>query len=204
MSRPFALHEKLGFGLLVLLLGVGAGVARASLSQTDQLAQPLLAQDRIVLLDPTGHRLAAYQVELAKTPTEVEHGLMYRETMPLDHGMLFFFEPPRDVSFWMKNTPMSLDLLFLRADGVVARVVERARPFDTTPIPSLGPAAMVLELNAGEAARRNLAPGAVLQKDTQPIVKSLTNAVVPSQAAPAAAAILPNLGLVPTQDQRGE
>lgn len=101
------------------------------------------------LFTQTGmHRIS---VEIADTPETRETGLMHREEMAEDHGMLFDFAETRPVSMWMRNTLIPLDMLFLREDGTIARIARNARPLDLTPIPSGEPVRYVLELNGGAA-----------------------------------------------------
>lgn len=102
------------------------------------------------------HRIS---VEIADTDETRATGLMHREEMAEDHGMLFDFGETRPVSMWMKNTLIPLDMLFLREDGTIARIARNARPFDLTPIPSGEPVRYVLELNGGAAARLGAAEG---------------------------------------------
>jgi uncharacterized membrane protein (UPF0127 family) len=94
----------------------------------------------------------AFQVEIAKDDATRERGLMDRRYMAPDHGMLFEFDRDAPVSFWMKNTYIPLDMLFIARTGVVTRVVANAEPLSERVIPSGGPAAAVLELNGGAAA----------------------------------------------------
>lgn len=103
---------------------------------------------------------AAYAVEIADDPAEQARGLMFRRTMVADYGMLFVFPDERPRSFWMRNTLIPLDILFIRADGVLDSASENAQPLDESGERSDGPARYVLELNAGEVARLGLEPGA--------------------------------------------
>jgi len=105
-----------------------------------------------------------FSVETARTADEQERGLMYRTDIPENGGMLFApyppeGGPPREASFWMKNTPSPLDIVFIRADHTIARIAENAVPFDETPIPSGEPVAAVLELKGGRAAALGVAEG---------------------------------------------
>ena len=100
-----------------------------------------------------------FQVEIARNEAEREKGLMFRRFMPADRGMLFEFDAEEPVTFWMKNTYIPLDMVFIARDGVVTRVVDRAEPLTETPIPSGAPCAAVLELNGGVAARIGLKAG---------------------------------------------
>ncbi len=100
-----------------------------------------------------------YEVEVADTEASREHGLMDRREMPANHGMLFEFPNREPVTFWMKNTYLSLDMIFIDADGAVRRVEQRATPMSEALIPSQAPVVAVLELNAGQAAAIRLKPG---------------------------------------------
>jgi uncharacterized membrane protein (UPF0127 family) len=100
-----------------------------------------------------------FMVEIAATPQSREIGLMNRRFMPADRGMLFEFEAEEPVAFWMKNTYIPLDMVFIARSGKVTRIVERAEPLSETVIPSGGPCAAVLELNGGVAASIGLRVG---------------------------------------------
>lgn len=100
-----------------------------------------------------------FTVELAVTPAQLELGLMYRDSMPADHGMLFDFGTPRPVMMWMKNTKLPLDMVFLDQKGVVTHIQENAVPYSEAIISSGGPVAYVIELNAGIVRKLGLAVG---------------------------------------------
>jgi uncharacterized membrane protein (UPF0127 family) len=104
-------------------------------------------------------RTHRYRVEVARTADEQAHGMMFRTHMPAGRGMIFPMDPPRPTAFWMRNTLIPLDLVFIGPDGRVINIAERARPLSDDPIPSAGVAAAVLELAGGEAARIGLRPG---------------------------------------------
>jgi uncharacterized membrane protein (UPF0127 family) len=102
------------------------------------------------------------KLELAVTPEEITRGLMFRPSLPDDRGMLFLFESNRVPSFWMKNTMIPLDLLFLDGEGMIAEIIPNAQPCKIEPCPQYvpsTPAWAVLELNAGAAERYGLAAG---------------------------------------------
>ena len=92
-----------------------------------------------------------FNVEIADNEAAREHGLMDRRKMAVDHGMLFEFPERAPVAFWMKNTYLPLDMLFIDSDGTVRRVVLHAPPLSEDIIPSGTPVTGVLELNAGQA-----------------------------------------------------
>jgi uncharacterized membrane protein (UPF0127 family) len=100
--------------------------------------------------------------ELALTPEEHRDGLMYRTDLPADGGMLFVFAEEGERAFWMKNTYIPLDMLFIRADGTIDSIHENAKPQNLTPIPSYGPVLDVLELNGGAASKFGIKQGDVI------------------------------------------
>jgi hypothetical protein len=101
----------------------------------------------------------AFEVEMAITPEEKEHGLMFRKELPAGHGMLFDFQFDQPVAFWMKNTYIPLDMLFIRSDGRILRIAENTEPFSERNIPSGGPVRAVLEVIGGTAKKLGIAPG---------------------------------------------
>jgi uncharacterized protein len=113
-----------------------------------------------VILRPPGAPEVRIRVEFALEPAEQEHGLMNRRHLDADAGMLFVFPlPERHHSFWMRNTLIPLDMIFLGADGQVVGVVERAEPLTDTPREVASACAYVLEVNGGFAAGRGIVPG---------------------------------------------
>ncbi len=101
----------------------------------------------------------AFAVELATTNAERSRGLMYRKKLPEGHGMLFDFKIVQPVTFWMHNTYIPLDMIFIGGDGRVLRIAENAKPLSDRLIPSGGPVRAVLEVIAGTARRLGIAPG---------------------------------------------
>jgi uncharacterized membrane protein (UPF0127 family) len=116
------------------------------------------ARDELVIESADGSR-HQFSVELALTPQQRAQGLMFRQEMAADEGMLFLFDREAPRSFWMKNTYLPLDLLFIDSRGVVVSISRDAVPHDESSIASGAPAAAVLELNAGTAVALGLAPG---------------------------------------------
>jgi uncharacterized membrane protein (UPF0127 family) len=100
-----------------------------------------------------------FSVEMATTEEEKTTGLMYRKELADGKGMLFDFSPEQQVSMWMKNTYISLDMIFIRADGRILRIAENTEPLSTRIIPSGGLAKGVLEVIAGTAKKYGIAPG---------------------------------------------
>jgi uncharacterized membrane protein (UPF0127 family) len=104
----------------------------------------------------TGDHL--FTVQVAATPEEQQQGLMFFRSLGADQGMIFPYDPPQEVSFWMKNTLIPLDMLFIRADGTIARIAT-AKPLDETPVPAGEAVAAVLELRGGRAAELGIREG---------------------------------------------
>jgi uncharacterized membrane protein (UPF0127 family) len=124
------------------------------------LASAALADDGLEPLEITSSTGAhTFQVEIARDEASRERGLMYRRFMPADRGMLFEFDRTEPVSFWMKNTYIKLDMVFIAPDGDVTRVAANAEPLSEKVIYSGGPCVAVLELNGGVAAEIGLRPG---------------------------------------------
>jgi len=108
--------------------------------------------------DRTGWR-HDFQVWVADTPERQERGLMFVKHMEKDRGMWFPMTPPHPTAFWMKNTFISLDIIFVAPDGRILRIAARAEPQSLQTIPSMGIASGVLELNAGTAQKLDIEPG---------------------------------------------
>jgi uncharacterized membrane protein (UPF0127 family) len=101
----------------------------------------------------------AFSVEMALTPEEQARGLMFRRSLPEGQGMLFDFKREQELSFWMKNTFVSLDMIFIRADGRVLRIAENTEPLSERLVPSNGQARAVLEVVSGTARKLGIAAG---------------------------------------------
>jgi uncharacterized membrane protein (UPF0127 family) len=100
-----------------------------------------------------------FSVEMATTEEEKQKGLMFRKELPDGKGMLFDFSPEQQISMWMKNTYIPLDMIFIRADGRILRIAENTEPMSTKIISSGGLAKGVLEVIAGTAQKYGIAPG---------------------------------------------
>ena len=107
----------------------------------------------------TKNGVQVFSVEMATTEEEKQTGLMYRKELADGKGMLFDFNPEQEVSMWMKNTYVSLDMIFIRADGRILRIAENTEPLSTKIISSKGPARAVLEVVAGTAQKYGIRPG---------------------------------------------
>lgn len=119
--------------------------------------QPTLPQSDLVIQTAKGPQ--RFRVELADNDQSRARGMMFRTSMAPDAGMLFDFKESREVSFWMSNTLIPLDMVFITAEGLVANIHANARPLDLTSIPSDGPVMFVLEIPGGRARELGLAAG---------------------------------------------
>ncbi|MDF1609923.1 DUF192 domain-containing protein [Hoeflea sp. YIM 152468] len=144
--------RKLMAAAALVLAGLATGF-------TAQAAATPLPVDSERLVIQTAAGPVRIAVELALTPETRARGLMNRESMAPDHGMLFKFDQTRPVMMWMKNTPLPLDMLFLDEGGTIVGIVKDTIPYSETIISSPSPVRYVLELNAGTADRRGIAPG---------------------------------------------
>lgn len=139
--------------LALLLLPAWLLVQQAAFAQ----AQPALPQSDLVIQTSQGAK--RFRVELADTDDSRSRGLMFRTKMAPDAGMLFDFKSEQMASFWMRNTLIPLDMLFIKADGTILNIHQRAIPRDETGINSAGPVRAVLELNGGTASRLGIKAG---------------------------------------------
>jgi uncharacterized membrane protein (UPF0127 family) len=137
-----ALTSPVLAGVLVFVLAASAGAAELG---TLEIA--------------TKNGVRAFTVELAMTDEEKSRGLMFRKELPEGRGMLFDFKRDQDVAMWMENTLISLDMIFIRADGRISHIAENTEPLSRRIISSNGPVRAVLEVIAGTARKYGIARG---------------------------------------------
>jgi uncharacterized membrane protein (UPF0127 family) len=146
MAMAFAgLHRQLGrrlFFAAPFVVAVGAALAQ-------QGAAPKFGRSSLVI--DTGGRQLKFEIDLATNDAERSYGLMFREKLGPYEGMLFDFHQEQPVSFWMKNTLIPLDMIFIAADGTIRHIHSNAVPLSTDTIPSQFPVRGVLEINGGSA-----------------------------------------------------
>jgi hypothetical protein len=142
---------------LLLLVGPLAWLA-ACTAQAESLA--ILPTEKIIVDTKTGPR--TFTVEIAADPKSQQRGLMFRKEMDADAGMLFDFHEPQPVSFWMENTILPLDMLFVRQNGTIANIRENAVPFSRDNIPSDGNVQLVIEINGGLSKSLGIAAGSTV------------------------------------------
>ena len=146
---------------LAAVLVIGAGTGGIAYMQSNAESSSVVTLPLTIKSTNGAH---VFVVERAKTADEQQRGLMYRTDLKPDGGMLFWPYPagggaPSNANFWMKNTPSPLDIVYIRADGTIARIAENTVPFSEAPIPSGEPVGAVLELMGGRAAELGIAEG---------------------------------------------
>ncbi len=145
---------------LLVLVGTSMGAAlRADPGGSKEAPGQSAAakEERLELVTQSG--VHALDVEIAATPGKQALGLMYRTSLPDTKGMLFQHSSPRELTMWMRNTYIPLDMVFIRADGTVHRIEARTEPLSERIISSEGPVTAVLEIAGGAAERMGLKPG---------------------------------------------
>jgi len=136
----------------------GAGSSASALERS-----PAGLEQVPLTITTAGGKTHRFTVEVARTPEEQNQGLMNRQSLAPDRGMIFPYEPPVAASFWMKNTLIPLDMIFIRADGIIARIEANTVPLSLDPVAAGEPVAAVLELAGGRSAELGIAPGAKVE-----------------------------------------
>ena len=163
----FRLRPAFLLGAL-LLLGI-AGCREAPKSSLETESVTFTREGTLSLYrGQSDSLLARLDIEIAESEYETQTGLMYRKSMEDRQGMLFIFPTEERHSFYMKNTLISLDILFIRGDGSVANIARNAHPLDEAGIPSAGPVRYVLEINAGLSDRWGLKEGDRMEFERNP------------------------------------
>ena len=147
--------------LLSLLLFFALSCKEKANSNTESLKQEKITftPEGSLEIFKKDSSVVSLSIELAETAYETETGLMYRESMEPNQGMLFIFEDERPHNFYMKNTYIPLDLFFITKDQKIATIIKNAKPLDESSLPSEVPVQYVLEVNAGAAAQWNIQEG---------------------------------------------
>lgn len=144
-------------------IGLGASLVAALLLLVAFLAPAAALQpgpaETTLIVELRDGRTASFDIELVDDEASRAKGLMFRKSMPDTHGMLFDFRREEPVWFWMKNTYIPLDMIFVRADGTIATIATDTTPLSEATVPSKVPVRFVLEVNAGVARSLGLRPG---------------------------------------------
>ena len=148
----------------LIVIGVPLVAACQPASSVSAIERSPAGLDQVALsITTTSGKTHRFTVEVARTPEEQAQGLMNREALAPDRGMIFPYERPAPQSFWMKNTLIPLDMIFVRADGTVARIEANTAPLSLDPVASGEPVGAVLELAGGRAAELGITAGAKVE-----------------------------------------
>jgi uncharacterized membrane protein (UPF0127 family) len=157
---PFSIARR---SLLTLAMAFALAPAAQALDLPRQDPAHCQGQPEIKPLQPlaieSSGKTYRFMVEFADNDRTRSYGLMCRKVLAPDRGMLFDFKQPQDAAFWMRNTLIPLDIVYIRADGHILSIARNARPLDENPIPAGGVIRGVLELPGGRAAQLGLLPG---------------------------------------------
>ena len=136
-----------------------SGAAGPAASSTAPAVHPVSGLPVIALTVISAGKVHRFRVEVARSDAEQAKGLMFRAAMGSDEGMIFPMNPPRAAAFWMKNTVIPLDIIFVGRDRRILNIAANAAPYSEEPLPSAGAVSGVLELNGGRAAQLGIGPG---------------------------------------------
>jgi len=141
-------------------MSAGAGAADAAQPAAATVAKhPQSGLEIIPLTVESNGKRHAFRVEVARSEAEWNKGLMFRTAMGANEGMIFVGRAPQQASFWMKNTVIPLDIVFVGTDKRILNIGANAVPYSLDPVPSIGPVVAVLELGGGRAAQLGIGPG---------------------------------------------
>ncbi|NSZ19479.1 DUF192 domain-containing protein [Agrobacterium vitis] len=150
MKKSAAVLFTITFGVAFIFVGLAWLFGRP---------RPIAFETTQIEVNTSHHDPILLTVELAKTRAQRARGLMYRNHLPVGHGMLFSYRPARVVQMWMRNTVIPLDILFIDGHGRIEQVIANARPTSDTIITSAVPVRYVLEINGGSAQDLNVKAG---------------------------------------------
>ena len=134
-------------------------MAASGCTQAKPLAPSPAGLEQVNLTIHSGAKTHAFVVEVARSPDQQEQGLMFRQSLGDSAGMIFPYDPPQVASFWMKNTLIPLDMIFIRPDHTIARVADNTVPLSLDPVSAGEPVSAVLEIRGGRAAELGVRAG---------------------------------------------
>ncbi len=158
IKKRHSVRAALGAALTFWGGAYGAAIGTAETSDAEPAAR---RTEKLEIVAAGG--VLAFDVEIADTPARQAMGLMYRTELPERTGMLFPYPAPREITMWMRNTYIPLDMVFIRADGTVHRIAEMTEPHSEEIVASKGQVTAVLEIAGGAARRLGLKPGDKVQ-----------------------------------------
>lgn len=151
------------FAALALIAGCSPGAADAGARTATESAVPAVHPVSGLPIVPvtvtSGTKKLVFRSEVARTGPEQAKGLMFRTEIGDDEAMIFLRDPPDRAAFWMRNTVIPLDIVFIGLDHKIMNIAANAVPYDETPLPAAGPTLAVFEINGGLAAKLGIAPG---------------------------------------------
>lgn len=151
------------FAALALVAGCSPGAADAGTKAPAQAAasavHPVSGLQVAPVTITSGGKRLVFRSEIARTSAEQAKGLMFRTALGDDEAMIFLRNPPDRAAFWMRNTVIPLDIIFVGLDRRIMNIAANAVPYDETPLPAAGPTLAVFEINGGLAARLGIQPG---------------------------------------------
>lgn len=159
------LQQSLGAALILLAAGCSphASAGGSAALAASSAVHPVSGLAVIPLSISGSGKVRRFRVEIARTDAEQEKGLMFRNAMGADEGMIFPMNPSRRAAFWMKNTVIPLDIIFIGSDHRILNIAANAVPYDERPLPSAGAVSGVLELSGGRAAGLGIGPGDMVE-----------------------------------------
>jgi uncharacterized membrane protein (UPF0127 family) len=166
-KRPWiaiALLVAFGLWLVFTVLPKGTNSTKGGRIPSPERVEPRFTKEaELSILDSSGALLKHFDIELAESAAEIQYGMMYRKQMDPNTGMLFLMGQERRQSFYMKNTYVSLDIIYINDAMEIVSIQKNAKPLDETSLPSTGPASLVLELKGGLSDQLGIEPGMKVQ-----------------------------------------
>jgi uncharacterized membrane protein (UPF0127 family) len=159
LTRSWAARALIATALALAACSPKTSDGAAKAATTAPAVHPESGLPVVPLTVAHGARRHAFRVEVARSMPDQAKGLMFRTSMGADEGMIFPMSPPRMASFWMKNTVIPLDIIFIGVDHKILNIAANAVPYSEQPLPSAGRVSGVLELNGGRAAALGIGPG---------------------------------------------
>lgn len=154
-----AMHGLAALALALAACSPGVAQKQESRPAAEASRHPESGLEVVPLTVHSARGVHAFRVEVARSPAEQSRGLMFRSAMGADEGMIFPMDPPRMAAFWMKNTVIPLDIIFVGPDGRISNIAANTVPYSLESVASEGTAKAVLELNGGRAAQLGIAAG---------------------------------------------
>ncbi len=164
-KKVVAIFLLVAFGLWIVFtvfpFGGPTGTTGAGNAPAPKVYEPKFTYEGdLAFISPEGNdTLTELKIELADKPEEIQYGMMYRKSIDANTGMLFLMPNEESQSFWMKNTYVSLDIIYINSKNEVVSIQENAAPLNETSLPSEGPASMVLEVKGGFSAEHGIKKG---------------------------------------------